>query len=167
MSGKRRRTIVTVLISCCFIIACSAFVYWYAGHHYTKGRLYVTYFSSSILGLTEDSPVTYMGVPVGRVVRIGIAPDGKHVEVLFEVYDSFRQKGKPIAQLEPVGFSGGLVLGLDTKKPGEVLPIPKLVFPVPYFVVLSRPSHILTPTDISDLAAKIDKVLEHIKASND
>jgi len=167
MSGKRKRIIVTVLISCCLIIACLAFVYWYAGYHYTKGSLYVTYFSGSILGLVEDSPVTYMGVPVGQVSQIRIAPDGKHVEVLFKVYGKFGLKENIIAQLEPVGFVGTLVLNLSRKKQGEVLPIQKLDFPIPYHIVISRPSDIPRPTDISDLAAKIDKVLEHLKVSND
>ncbi|MEW6742473.1 MAG: MlaD family protein [Planctomycetota bacterium] len=42
----------------------------------------VTYFDESVQGLEEGSQVMVRGILVGSVVRIGPAPDGRHVEVL-------------------------------------------------------------------------------------
>lgn len=140
MSGKSKKIIVTALISCCVIVAGLALLYWYAGHQSRKGTIYATYFSKSVLGLIEDSPVTYKGVPVGSIDKLRIAPDGKLVEVIFRVYSTHvLDKKTVVAQLAPLGYTGGLVLDLDKIKPGEVVKSPKIIFPTEYVVIQSRP----------------------------
>jgi ABC-type transporter Mla subunit MlaD len=41
----------------------------------------VTYFSESIVGLSQDSKVTIRGLPLGKVDDVSLAPDRRHVEV--------------------------------------------------------------------------------------
>jgi phospholipid/cholesterol/gamma-HCH transport system substrate-binding protein len=167
MSGKSKKILVSVLIFCFVVGAGLAFLYWYAGHQRSKGALYVTYFSESVSGLVEESPVTYKGVPIGEIDKMGIAPDGKLVEVVFKVYDSHRKvlDRKMVTHLEPFGYTGILVLSLDDRKPGEIDKSPKLVFPTEYFVVPSRPRAISTRSDISVLNEKVDKILKHLTAA--
>ncbi len=164
MSGKSKKIIVTALIFCFVIGAGLAFIYWYAGYRGRQGVHYVTYFSESVSGLIEESPVTYKGVPIGSIDKIGIAIDGKLVEVVFRVYYSYREMvdEKMIARLEPFGYTGALVLGLDERKPGEIDKSPKLVFPTEYAVIPSRPRGILRRSDISLLNEKVDKILTHM-----
>ncbi len=46
-----------------------------------KSVSYVSYFDESVQGLELGSPVKFRGVTIGRVSRIDIAPDQRHVEV--------------------------------------------------------------------------------------
>ena len=45
----------------------------------------VSYFNESVQGLDVGSSVKFRGVPIGRVAKIRIAPDGRHVEVMSDV----------------------------------------------------------------------------------
>jgi phospholipid/cholesterol/gamma-HCH transport system substrate-binding protein len=42
---------------------------------------YHTYFDESVGGLGVGSPVRFRGIPIGRVDRLGLAPDKRHVDV--------------------------------------------------------------------------------------
>jgi phospholipid/cholesterol/gamma-HCH transport system substrate-binding protein len=46
---------------------------------------YISYFDESVQGLDVGSPVKFRGVTIGRVARIDIAPDQRHVEVTSEL----------------------------------------------------------------------------------
>jgi phospholipid/cholesterol/gamma-HCH transport system substrate-binding protein len=46
---------------------------------------YVSFFDESVQGLELGSPVKFRGVTIGRVSRIDIAPDQRHVEVTSEL----------------------------------------------------------------------------------
>jgi MlaD protein len=48
---------------------------------------FVTYFDESVGGLESGAHVTFRGVVVGSVARIAIAPDHRHVEVTYGLYD--------------------------------------------------------------------------------
>ena len=50
-----------------------------------ESKLYVTYFDGSVEGLEKGSPVKYLGVPVGTVDKIKVAPDGKLVEIVMQI----------------------------------------------------------------------------------
>ena len=54
-------------------------------NYFEKGRFFVAYFDESVQGLDKDSPVKYRGVYIGRVHRIGVAPDEKLIEVVMKI----------------------------------------------------------------------------------
>ncbi len=74
---------------------------------------YVSYFQWSVQGLNEGSGVLYNGVPVGRVSRIRIAPDGRMVEVLMEIRSDFPVDSSITATLQLVGITGLQVINLS------------------------------------------------------
>ena len=167
MSGKSKKILVSVLVFCLVMGAGLAFIYWYTGYRGRQGARYVTYFSESVSGLVKESPVTYKGVPIGEIDKMGIAPDGKLVEVVFRVYDSDRKvlEKKMVTCLEHFGYTGLFVLGLEEMKPGDIDKSPKIAFPTEYFVIPSSTRGIPSRTQILDINVKVDKILEHLTAA--
>ena len=49
------------------------------------------YFDEAVTGLEEGSTVKFRGVTIGRVERIRLAPDKKHLEVQAALYDDYLQ----------------------------------------------------------------------------
>jgi phospholipid/cholesterol/gamma-HCH transport system substrate-binding protein len=121
--------------------------------YFEKGHYYATYFNESVQGLDKDSPVKYRGVSIGRVAKIGVAPDEKLIEVVLKVESEQKLGSDMEAQLKSVGITGSMFIELDQKKEGEPDRSPPLNFPTKYPVVASKPS------TISELFHGIDKVL--------
>lgn len=68
---------------------------------------YHTYFEGSVSGLSELSEVRYRGVPVGRVVDVGIDPDNvERIEVLLELERGTPIKEDSVASVEMQGITG-------------------------------------------------------------
>ncbi len=109
-----------------------------------RGRLFVAYFNESVQGLDVDSPVKYRGVRIGRVHAIGVAPDGKLIEVVLKIESEINPDGDTdnlVAQLKSVGITGLMFLELE-QKGNEADNYPPLDFKPPYPVIATRPSEI-------------------------
>lgn len=171
MSGESKKIIVTAIVLLIVIGGGSAFFYWYTYYRTRPGVYYVTYFDRSVSGLVEESPVTYKGVSIGEIDKMGIAPDGKLVEVVFKVYDSdFKVlETKTVTCLEPFGYTGLFVIGLEERKPDDIDKSPEIAFPTEYPVIASTTRGIPTRTQILDINEKVDKILKHleVKSGND
>jgi ABC-type transporter Mla subunit MlaD len=104
---------------------------------------YVTYFDGSIEGLERGSAVKYLGVPIGSVEKIGVAPDGKLVEVVMQIDSKIQIDRKLRIKAEFAGLAGGKFLQLSYPTNPEVLDAyPKLDFEPPYTLIKSAPSGI-------------------------
>lgn len=116
---------------------------------------YETYFDESVGGLGVGSPVRFRGIPIGRVDRIGLAPDRRHVEITCalavgelrrlgllkgEAKDAeFALQSDMRAQIAQNGLAGPQVLSIDYFDPATHPP-PKLPFEVPERTIPSTPS---------------------------
>ncbi len=120
-------------------------VVWLGMSNYLeKGRLFVSYFDESVQGLDVDSPVKYRGVHIGRVHSIGVAPDGKLIEVVLKVESEIKPDGDTknlVAQLKSVGITGLMFLELEQKE-SDAEAIPSYTFKPQYPVIATRPSQI-------------------------
>jgi phospholipid/cholesterol/gamma-HCH transport system substrate-binding protein len=68
---------------------------------------YEIFFEGSVSGLQEGSQVRYRGIPVGRVVQIGIDPDNvERVRTLAEIDYGTPVKADTVATLEMQGVTG-------------------------------------------------------------
>ena len=109
-----------------------------------KGRLFVCYFDESVQGLDADSPVKYRGVHIGRVHSIGVAPDGKLIEVVLKIESENQPNGdieNLVAQLKSVGITGLMFLELELKGSDTGID-PPYEFKPQYPVIATRPSQI-------------------------
>ncbi len=124
---------------------------------FQEGALYVTYFDESVQGLDVDSPVKYRGVSVGRVEKIGVAPDSKLIEVVLKIETLEKIEENIVAQLKNVGITGLMFVELDRIEEGEQVWLPDLDFPARHHVIPSKPS------DISEIMRGIDDVIKQVK----
>jgi phospholipid/cholesterol/gamma-HCH transport system substrate-binding protein len=102
-------------------VMAALFVYWYSDardqHDYTR---YEIYFDGSVSGLSEGGQVRYLGVDVGRVVRIRLdrrAAD--RVQVIADIDSSAPISEQTLAELSLQGVTGLLYIDLQQLKPGS------------------------------------------------
>jgi len=97
-----------------FVLALAAalfiFVVWLAKIQLDGAvQRYYIFFTGTVTGLVEGSPVRYRGVSVGTVSDIRIDPDNvERVRVTVEVPEGTPIKTDALASLEPVGVTGGV-----------------------------------------------------------
>jgi phospholipid/cholesterol/gamma-HCH transport system substrate-binding protein len=110
------------------------FVLWYSDTADGKAtKRYEIYFEGSVGGLSEGSSVRYLGVNVGRVMRIGIDPrDASRVRVVADIEEDAPVKADTVARLSLQGVTGLLYINLQPHDPASEppKPVPSLKFPV-------------------------------------
>jgi len=130
-------------------------------HYFETGDLYVAYFDESVQGLDKDSPVKYRGVPVGRVVHIGVAPDSTLIEVIMKINPGLALEDyqeEITAQLTSVGITGIMFVGLDRRRQHDITRSPKISFTSKYPVIATEPS------DIKKYMEGLEDVLNQLSA---
>ncbi|RKZ04174.1 hypothetical protein DRQ21_03595 [Candidatus Fermentibacteria bacterium] len=103
-ANKLRLGVFFVLIMTLFIGA----IFWLVGG-FTRdpSTEYACYYPWSVSGLNVGSSVNYNGVPVGSVISIGIAPDGRLVKVVLQIVDDkFKVDETIVASLYVTGITG-------------------------------------------------------------
>ena len=113
------------------------FVYWYSdGRDQRDYTRYEVYFDGSVSGLSAGGQVRYLGVDVGRVVRIKVdqrAAD--RVQVIVDVDASAPISERTVAVLSLQGVTGLLYIDLQQQQPGTqserlMEPVPGERYPV-------------------------------------
>ncbi len=103
-ANKLRLGIFFVVIMAIFIFA----IFWLVGG-FSKpiSTDYACFFPWTVGGLNVGSSVNYNGVPVGSVIEIGIAQDGKLVRVILQIDDAkFKVDNTIVASLYMTGITG-------------------------------------------------------------
>ncbi|MGB8693222.1 MAG: MlaD family protein [Steroidobacteraceae bacterium] len=101
-------------------VMAALFVYWYSdsrdARHYNR---YEIYFDGSVSGLSQGGQVRYLGVDIGRVVRIRLdqrAAD--RVQVLVDIDSSAPISARTLAELSLQGVTGLLYIDLQQQHAG-------------------------------------------------
>lgn len=158
MAAQRTKLVVGIFLFFGIGIAVITFIWLGMSHYLEKGRYYCIYFNESVQGLEIDSPVKYRGVPIGRVVKIEVAPDSKLIEVVVQIDKEQTLDKNIVAQLSVVGITGSMFIELDLKKPNEPNRTPVLTFPSKYPIIPSKPS------SISQILEGLDDFLNQMRA---
>jgi phospholipid/cholesterol/gamma-HCH transport system substrate-binding protein len=146
---------------------------------------YVSYFDESVQGLDLGAPVKFRGVTVGRVAKIDVAPDHRHVAVTSALGsaqladlsltessgppDRLRAPPELRVQLVAQGITGLKFLQIDFFDPQQY-PVPRLGFPTPehYIPVAASTlknveNAVVTASDMMpQLLTQLDLTLGHI-----
>jgi len=97
------------------VAAAFAFVWWYSGQGDRRSyEPYEIYFDGSVSGLSQGSPVRYLGVDVGRVRNLSVdRRDPGRVKVTVEVDSKAPLSGATRARLGLLGLTGLLFIDLQ------------------------------------------------------
>lgn len=92
-----------------------SFVFWYTDQRDKRTyQRYEIYFDGSVNGLSAGSPVRYLGVDVGKVVRIMLDPEQrKRVQVIADIESTAPIDERTRASLSLQGITGLLFVNLD------------------------------------------------------
>lgn len=95
-----------------------AFIYWYSDAREVRSYVrYEVYFNGSVAGLSEGSAVRYLGVDIGRVVRMRIdSRASDRVQVLVDLDSTAPVSPRTVAQLSMQGVTGLLYIDLRQDK---------------------------------------------------
>jgi phospholipid/cholesterol/gamma-HCH transport system substrate-binding protein len=101
-------------------IMAALFVYWYSDSREARDyKRYEVYFDGSVSGLSEGGQVRYLGVDIGRVVRIRVdrrAAD--RVQVLVDIDSTAPISTRTLAELSLQGVTGLLYIDLQQARAG-------------------------------------------------
>ncbi len=119
---------------------------WFGASKFFKENIYyVTYFEGSVEGIAKGTPVKYLGVPVGSVYEIRVAPDGRTIEIVMVIEKSITLSDSLRVKIEFSGLTGGRFLQLFYSDDPYVLNwYPKIKFNPPFQYIKSAPSGIET-----------------------
>ena len=144
MSRNVSRFKLGLFVLICAALGLGSLVWIGVGQFFQPGNTYVTFFDSSVGGLSRGAEVSYLGIKVGRVVSYGIAPDRKLIRVVLELNPDFKVDGPLAISLAQRGITGQRYLEIG-KAPAHIDQItPKVTFPVQYPVIPSRPGELAT-----------------------
>jgi ABC-type transporter Mla subunit MlaD len=138
-------------------VAVGALLWVGATHFFQPGKNYVTFFKSAVLGLNPGASVRFLGIQVGRVTAVGLAPNGKLVRVEMKLEPHFDVKGMAV-DLSQQGIMGGVFLGIGQAPPNIQEITPKINFPTKYPVI---PSH---PGEISRIEDSLEKIVRKLES---
>ncbi len=158
----RRKTnpfLIGLFVLIGFVVLATAVIWLGVSSLFTDYTKYVTYFDGSVEGLDPGSPVKYQGVPIGNVKTIGLAPDGKLIEVVFEIESKTDINERIRVKAEIAGIAGGKFLQLfypESEKAAALYP--RINFPPPYPVILS------TASGIEKIEIALTDIVNNIRA---
>ena len=104
-----------------------------------------------------DSAVKYLGVEVGSVEKIRIAPDNNLIEVVMKINLRRDLARDAVAQLRSAGITGMVFIELDRRDPAKPDLSPKLNFASEYPIISSQPSQ------LKQLFSGIEEVVDNLK----
>ena len=147
------------------IAAAFAFVWWYSGRGDRRSyEPYEIYFEGSVSGLSQGSPVRYLGVDVGRVRTLSVSrADPGRVKVIAEIDSETPVSGATRARLGLLGLTG--LLYIDLQLDPEENPASQLARGEQHPVIQSRKGDIEAFLErLPDLVARAGGVMERVEA---
>jgi len=147
------------------IAAAMAFVWWYSGRGDRREYdTYEIYFEGSVSGLSQGSPVRYLGVDVGRVRNLSVdRRDPGRVKVIAEVDSETPVSGATRARLGLLGLTGLLYIDLQLDPTAD--PERPLDQGNRHRVILARKGDIEAFLErLPDLVAHAGKVMARLEA---
>ncbi len=161
-SRKKNRPFLVGMFTIIGLFIVVLTIVWLGANEFFKQqKFYVTYFDTSVEGLTLGSPVKYQGVPVGYVNKISVADDGKIIQVEMEIDPKIDINDSIRVKSAISGLAGGKFLQLHyTDNPISMRSYPKVNFELPEKVIKVIKS---APSDIEEIQIAANEVISNLK----
>jgi phospholipid/cholesterol/gamma-HCH transport system substrate-binding protein len=140
-------------------IAIGGLIWVGAVYVFQPAKTYETFFQESVEGLGPGADVSYLGVRIGRVIAISIAPDGKLIRVEMNLSPNFDSRGKA-AQLRMRGITGQLYVALDQAPANLAKVTPKITFVHPYPLIPAQPG------EMRQIETALEKIYKKLNAAD-
>lgn len=147
MAARRTNILVGVFVIAGIVMAVAAILWLGSAAYFKKGKLYVSYFDRSVEEIAPGSPVKYLGLDVGMVKDIDVAPDKRLVEVVMQLGRTDVITNSTVAEIKTTGLTGVGFVELSQQRPGAPSPARHLAFSPPYTVIPTKPSEITSLID--------------------
>ena len=158
MSGQADKFKIGLFVVVAFFLGIGLLIWLGATRYFEQTRIVVAYFSESVQGLATDSPVKFRGVTVGRIKRIRMAPDDRHIEVVMSLQETFSITDDLGVKITLLGLTGQKYLEMDRMVPGAVKPSMSLSFKPKYPVITTYPS------DMREIGNALDNLMRKFNA---
>lgn len=179
MPKEANRFRLGLFFSFAFILFIAVMIWMTGWFNGTSGNLYVCYFNESVQGLNSGSDVRYRGVPVGSIKNIGVAPDGRLVEVIMELDGDFHIASDIAARVDFMGITGLSIINLRVVESGESW-IPEFTFDPPVDVIpvvqsqlemidkgLRRMTEVISEVDFRAISERTIQLLDNFNSLMD
>jgi phospholipid/cholesterol/gamma-HCH transport system substrate-binding protein len=140
-------------------LALGGLVWIGSAHLLESQKTYVTFFPESVQDLVPGTDIRYLGVKVGRVSGVSLAPDDRHVRVLMGIRSNFKVDSSIAVQLQKNGLTGRSHLGLVRLPKEEQPKAPTLGFPVKHPVIPSQ-----TQVGFQQLEKDLNRIAQKLEA---
>lgn len=157
---REARYAAVALFALAAVAAAFAFVWWYSGQGDRRVyERYEIYFEGSVSGLSQGSPVRYLGVDVGRVQNLTVdRRNAGRVKVVAELDEDTPLSGATRARLGLLGLTG--LLYIDLQVDPEANPDQPLLTGDRFPVILSRKGDIEAFVEkLPDLVVQVSSVV--------
>ncbi len=158
MRAKSTKLKIGLFLVSSLLLTVSMLIWLGASRYFEDSQTVVAYFSESVQGLESDSPVKFRGVPVGRVKKIRMAPDGRLIEVVMGLNRNFKLADDLGIKMNLLGLTGLKYLEIDNFKPDQYKEPIELDFTPRYRVIPTYSS------DIKEIGAALENVFQKLKA---
>jgi ABC-type transporter Mla subunit MlaD len=148
-----------LLVLVCGGLGIGALIWIGVAQFFQHTKTYAAFFNVSVEGLQKGAPVNHLGLRVGRVSSIGLAPDGHLIMVLIDVRPDFKVSESMAIGLAQAGITGQRYLAIG-KAPADIDKVtPSIHFSVKYPVIRTHPGEM---TDIKNALETLYKKLESL-----
>jgi phospholipid/cholesterol/gamma-HCH transport system substrate-binding protein len=138
---------------------------WLAGTQYSqRGAHYEIFFTGSVTGLGDGTPVRYNGINVGRVTALKFDPQNpKQVIAFLEVVPTLHLRADSVATIATMGLTGGAYVEIEggTKDSPILTADPENEYPV----IPSKPSTLQELANSAPgLIAKLNRISDALES---
>jgi len=142
---KKKQITSSFIIGIFVIFGISLIIFgaiWFGNDRMSEeSKKYVSYFDSSVDGLTVGTAVKYQGLTCGSIVDMRIAADGELIEVVMDINPNVKITEKIRSKAAMAGIAGGkFVLLYYPKNKKEIYMYPRITFKPEFPVIKSSPS---------------------------
>jgi ABC-type transporter Mla subunit MlaD len=149
---------VFVLVGAALLVA---LVLWLgAARFFKEFNIYTTYFQSSVQGLEAGQPVKYQGVPIGNILSLRVAPDGKLIEVNFRLDKKIQISDSMRIRIEMASLAGSRYLLLFyPQNPQQLYHYPDISALAPEHPVIRS-----APSSIEEMQVSLNEAINNVLA---